>query len=54
MSKRSQYRVSLLDLLQQDEVWQPQDRNRVWTVLRFGIFLPPGGAVMFWLWNMAA
>lgn len=28
MSKRSQYRVSLLDLLQQDEVWQPQDHNR--------------------------
>lgn len=28
MSKRSQYRVSLLDLLQQDEVWQPQNHNR--------------------------
>jgi len=33
--------------------WEPQDRNRVMSVLRFAIFLPPGGAVMFWLWNMA-
>jgi hypothetical protein len=33
--------------------WEPQDRNRVMTVLRFAIFLPPGGAVMFWLWNIA-
>ena len=31
--------------------WEPQDRNRVMTVLRFAIFLPPGGAVLFWLWN---
>jgi len=22
------------------------------SVLRFAIFLPPGGAVLFWLWNM--
>lgn len=28
MSKVSQYQISLLDLLQQDEVWQPQDHNR--------------------------
>lgn len=34
-------------------VFSPQDRNRVMTVLRFAIFLPPGGAVMFWLWSMA-
>jgi hypothetical protein len=33
-------------------VFEPQDRNRVMSVLRFAIFLPPGGAVMFWLWNM--
>ena len=32
--------------------WEPQDRNRVMSVLRFAIFLPPGGAVLFWLWNM--
>ena len=32
--------------------WEPQDRNRVMTVLRFAIFLPPGGALVFWLWNL--
>jgi len=32
--------------------WDPEDRNRVMSVLRFAIFLPPGGAVLFWLWNM--
>lgn len=32
-------------------VWEPQDRNRVSTVVRFAVFLPPGGAVLFWLWN---
>lgn len=32
--------------------WEPQDRNRVMSVLRFAIFLPAGGAVLFWLWNM--
>jgi hypothetical protein len=37
----------------QKPVFEPQDRNRVMTVLRFAIFLPPGGAAMFWLWNLA-
>ena len=32
--------------------WDPEDKNRVMSVLRFAIFLPPGGAVLFWLWNM--
>ena len=32
--------------------WEPEDRNRVMSVLRFTIFLPPGGAVIFWLWNV--
>jgi len=32
--------------------WEPQDRNRVMSVLRFAIFLPAGSAVLFWLWNM--
>ena len=32
--------------------WDPQDKIRVWSVLRFSVFLPPGGAVLFWLWNM--
>jgi hypothetical protein len=32
--------------------FEPQDKNRVMSVLRFAIFLPPGGAVLFWLWNM--
>jgi hypothetical protein len=32
--------------------FEPQDRNRVMTVLRFAIFLPPGGAALFWLWSM--
>ena len=32
--------------------WEPEDKNRVMTVLRFAIFLPPGGAVLFWLWNL--
>lgn len=32
--------------------WEPQDRNRVKTVLRFALLLPPGGALFLWLWNM--
>jgi hypothetical protein len=32
--------------------FEPQDKNRVMSVLRFSIFLPPGGAALFWLWNM--
>jgi hypothetical protein len=32
--------------------FEPQDRNRVMSVLRFAIFLPPGGAALFWLWSM--
>ena len=32
--------------------WDPEDKNRVMSVLRFAIFLPAGGAVLFWLWNM--
>lgn len=31
--------------------FEPQDRLRILSVLRFSIFLPPGGAVLFWLWN---
>jgi len=31
--------------------FEPQDRTRIMAVLRFSLFLPPGGAVMFWLWN---
>ena len=34
--------------------WEPQDRNRVMTVLRFAIFLPPGAAFIFWLWSQQA
>lgn len=32
--------------------FEPTDRNRVMSVLRFALFLPPGGAVLFWLWNL--
>jgi hypothetical protein len=32
--------------------FEPMDRNRVLSVLRFAIFLPPGGAGLFWLWSM--
>ena len=35
-------------------VFTPQDKNRVVTLLRFAILLPPGAAVVFWLWSMAA
>ena len=31
--------------------FEPQDRTRVMSVLRFAILLVPGGAIMFWLWN---
>lgn len=31
--------------------FEPQDRTRIMAVLRFSLFLPAGGAVMFWLWN---
>ena len=31
--------------------FEPQDRTRIMAVLRFALFLPPGGAVMFWLWS---
>lgn len=33
--------------------WEPTDRIRVLSVLRFSIFLPPGGAALFWLWSLA-
>jgi hypothetical protein len=29
----------------------PQDRARINAVVRFSLFLPVGGAVMFWLWS---
>jgi hypothetical protein len=32
--------------------WGPIDRTRVMSVLRFAVFLPPGGAVLFWLWSL--
>jgi len=32
--------------------FEPMDKNRIWSVVRFAFFLPPGGAVLFWLWNM--
>lgn len=31
--------------------FETQDRRRIMAVLRFALFLPAGGAVMFWLWN---
>ena len=31
--------------------FETQDRRRIMAVLRFSLFLPAGGAVMFWLWN---
>ena len=35
----------------QKPVFEPQDRTRIMAVLRFALFLPAGGAVMFWLWS---
>lgn len=32
--------------------FEPMDRIRIMSVVRFAFFLPPGGAVLFWLWNM--
>jgi hypothetical protein len=32
--------------------FEPSDRNRIMSVLRFSFFLPPGGAALFWLWSM--
>jgi hypothetical protein len=32
--------------------FEPSDRNRIMSVLRFSIFLPPGAALLFWLWSM--
>jgi hypothetical protein len=31
--------------------FEPTDKARINAVLRFALFLPPGGAVMFWLWS---
>ena len=31
--------------------FEPQDRTRIMAVLRFSLFLPAGGTIMFWLWN---
>jgi len=32
-------------------VFEPTDKVRINTMLRFALFLPAGGAVMFWLWS---
>ena len=31
--------------------FEATDKARINAVLRFALFLPPGGAVMFWLWS---
>lgn len=32
--------------------WEPHDRTRIMSVVRFSFFLPAGGAILFWLWSM--
>lgn len=39
-------------LRHQKPEFEPTDKARVNAVLRFSLFLPPGGALMFWLWNL--
>jgi hypothetical protein len=31
--------------------FEPTDKARINAVVRFALFLPPGAAVMFWLWS---
>jgi hypothetical protein len=37
----------------QKPVFEPTDRVRITAVLRYALLLPPGGAVIFWLWSLA-
>jgi hypothetical protein len=32
--------------------FEPTDKARINAVVRFALFLPPGGAIMFWLWSV--